>query len=178
MWAEDLRPDNYWVLSSTSDFHGVGGGRSIMLIHLLVGLPVMIVCLLLQAYFVTLCLRYYVRQRLSRPDRGTRSWGIKLLSAVMLFAALGNFAQMAIWAALFVLVGEFGDFDTALYHSGVNFAALGYGDIVMSERWRMLGPIEAANGILMFGVSTAMITAAVMEIIKAGRARLEQNEGH
>lgn len=63
------------------------------------------------------------------------------------------------------------------YLLGVNFAALGYGDIVMSERWRLPGPIEAANGILMFGVSTAMITAAVMEIVKAGGARLAKNEG-
>ena len=61
---------------------------------------------------------------------------------------------------------EFDDFSTALYHSGVNFVTLGYGDIVMSERWRLLGPLEGANGILMFGVSTAVMTAAVMDVIK------------
>ena len=59
---------------------------------------------------------------------------------------------------------------TALYFSAVNFATLGYGDIVMSERWRLLGPLEAANGILMFGVSTAVMTAAVMDVIKSSRA--------
>lgn len=47
------------------------------------------------------------------------------------------------------------EFTTALYYSAVNFATLGYGDIVMSAQWRLLGPIEAANGVLMFGVSTA-----------------------
>jgi hypothetical protein len=149
-----------------------------MLIHLLVGLPVMISCLLLQAYFVSLCLRYYMRRIHHRRDRGTTSWSIALLSVVMLFSAFANFVQIGIWALLFMLVGEFGDFETALYHSGVNFAALGYGDIVMSQRWRLLGPVEAANGILMFGVSTAVITAAVMEILKASRARLEADERH
>ena len=74
---------------------------------------------------------------------------------------------MVIWAALFLLLGEFDDFSAALYHSAVNFATLGYGDIVMSERWRLLGPLEAANGILMFGVSTAVMTAAVLDVVKA-----------
>ena len=78
---------------------------------------------------------------------------------------------MVIWAVLFRLLGEFQDFPTALYHSGVNFVTLGYGDIVMSERWRLLGPLEAANGILMFGVSTAVMTAAVIDVIKYNMAR-------
>ncbi|BCG00448.1 hypothetical protein PPGU19_050160 [Paraburkholderia sp. PGU19] len=64
------------------------------------------------------------------------------------------------------VLSEFSDFATALYHSAVNFITLGYGDIVMSKQWRMLGPIEAANGILMFGVSTSVMTAAVMDVIK------------
>ncbi|MNE43717.1 voltage-gated potassium channel [compost metagenome] len=83
---------------------------------------------------------------------------------------------MIIWAALFMLIGEFEEGATAMYYSAVNFATLGYGDIVMSERWRMLGPLEAANGILMFGVSTAVMTAAVMDVIKHNIARLQQSQ--
>ena len=89
-----------------------------------------------------------------------------MLAAVMLLMLIGNLAQVALWAGLFVLLGEFGDFETALYHSAVNYAGLGYGDIVMSEHRRLLGPLEAANGVLMFGVSTALMTAAVFEVIK------------
>lgn len=148
-----------------------------MLIHLLVGLPVMMLCLLLQAVFVVLCLRYYMRRMQNRVDRGSPVWGITLVSVVMMLLALGNFLQVAIWATLFMLLGEFTDFATAAYHSGVNFASLGYGDIVMSERWRMLGPIEAANGILMLGVSTALITTSVSEILKSARSRLSDKEG-
>jgi len=148
-----------------------------MLIHLLVGLPVMMLCLLLQAVFVTICLRYYVRHMQNREDRGTRTWGITLLSVVMLVATLGNFVQIGIWATLFLSLGEFSDFKTAFYHSGVNFASLGYGDIVMSERWRLLGPIEATNGILMLGVATAMITASVTEILKAAMALQGKQKG-
>ena len=48
---------------------------------------------------------------------------------------------------------------------------LGYGDIVMDERWRLLGPLEGANGILMFGVSTAVMTAAVADVIRFNMRR-------
>ena len=147
-----------------------------MLRTLMTGLPVILSCLVLQAIFVGLSLRHYARFQQAHQGRESQWFDILLLSTVMLLTLLGNFAQMIIWALLFLLLGEFGDFATALYHSGVNFVTLGYGDIVLSERWRLLGPLEAANGILMFGVSTAVMTAAVMDVIKGHTARLRQGE--
>ena len=147
-----------------------------MLRNLLAGMPVILLCLVLQAIFVGKGLHYYVRFRHARQGHESLWPDMLMLSIVMLLMLLGNFAQMIIWAVLFRLLGEFGDFATALYHSGVNFATLGYGDIVMSERWRLLGPLEAANGILMFGVSTAVMTAAVMDVIKDNAARLRPDD--
>jgi hypothetical protein len=46
----------------------------------------------------------------------------------------------------------------------------------MSERWRLLGPLEATNGVLMIGVSTAVMTAAIMDVVKINRARLQQKD--
>ncbi|MFZ3203410.1 MAG: potassium channel family protein [Pseudomonas sp.] len=150
------------------------------MLNLLVGLPVMLLCLVMEAIFVTLCLRYYAGHYKRFKDAGrsrtSLALNILLLGMVMLLMLLGNFAQMIIWAALFMLIGEFEEFASALYYSAVNFATLGYGDIVMSERWRLLGPLEAANGILMFGVSTAVMTAAVMDVIKHNIAELKQSE--
>jgi hypothetical protein len=145
-----------------------------MLHNVLVATPVMLLCLLLQGTVVTISLRRYASLRHTYQGKEPLWMDAFLLSAVMLLTLLCDFAQMAIWAALFMFLGEFSDFTTALYHSGVNFSTLGYGDIVMSKHWRMLGPIEAANGILMFGVSTAVITAVVMDVIKYHGARLEQ----
>jgi voltage-gated potassium channel Kch len=148
-----------------------------MLLNLLIGLPVILLCLLLQAIFVAKCLRYYTHFRHAYQQRESQLLDILLLSTVMVLMLLANFVQIAIWAALFMLLGEFDDFAAALYHSAVNFVTLGYGDIVMSERWRVLGPLEAANGILMFGVSTAVMTAAVLDVIKdaARRQQSDQN---
>ncbi|MEC3769006.1 MULTISPECIES: potassium channel family protein [Cupriavidus] len=146
-----------------------------MLHNLALGVPVMLACLLLQAVFVAVCLRYYARFKHARHGHFSLGQEILLLSVVMVLTLSGNFVQMAIWAILFMLLGEFADFATALYHSGVNFATLGYGDIVMSPAWRLLGPLEAANGILMFGVSSSVMTAAVLEVIKQNLASLGED---
>jgi len=140
-----------------------------MLNSLLIGLPVMLLCLLLQAVFLTICMRRYARFKDAQLQIDQLLLDILLLSLIMSLLLLGNFLQMAVWAGLFMLLDEFDSFATALYYSGVNFTTLGYGDIVLSPQWRLLGPLEAANGILMFGVSTAAMTGAVMDIIKNSR---------
>ena len=143
-----------------------------MRVHLLVAAPVMLFCQMLQGVVVAICLRRYARYRKRWEGREALWMEIALLMAVMLLTLVCNIVQIAIWAVLFLMLGEFQSFVPALYHSSVNFATLGYGDIVMSERWRMLGPIEAANGILMFGMSTSLMTAAVLDVIKSNMARL------
>lgn len=145
-----------------------------MFLNLLVGFPVMLLCLIFQAIFVALCLRKYIVHRKAIINLEKPLFkNIVLLSLIMILMLIGNFVQMAIWAKVFTWLGEFDDFGTALYYSGVNFATLGYGDIVMSDKWRLLGPLEAANGILMFGVSTSVMTAAVMDIIKQSLHRAD-----
>ena len=83
------------------------------------------------------------------------------LFGVITILMLGNFMQIALWGVLFRLLGEFQTLDAAIYHSGVNFATLGYGDIVMSPKWRLLGPMEAVNGALMIGLSGASMLAVL-----------------
>ena len=143
-----------------------------MLRALLTGFPVLVLCVALQAMFVSASLRGFAYFHAHPRRNPVTQWSyVRALSAVMLIMLFGNFLQMAAWAVLFLVLGEFGDYSTALYHSAVNFSTLGYGDVVMSPRWRLLGPVEAANGILMFGVSTAVMTAAVIEVLKFARAK-------
>ena len=100
---------------------------------------------------------------LTRPS----IWANFLLFQVMsLLMALAHLADIVLWALLYCLCGEFADFDVAFYHSAMNYSSLGYGDIVMSIRWRLLGPLEAMNGIVMFGLSTALMFALMMRLIE------------
>jgi hypothetical protein len=83
------------------------------------------------------------------------------------FAFVAHLIEIALWAALFVLCGEFKSFALAFYHSAVNYTTLGYGNLIMTPSWRLLGPLEAADGALMFGVSTAMIFAVAQRLMRA-----------
>lgn len=84
----------------------------------------------------------------------------------MLAMLLGNVVQIAVWGIVFVGLGEFDELYEAVYHSAVNFASLGYGDIVMSTRWKLLGPLEAVNGVLMLGMTAAAVMAILQHMIK------------
>ena len=75
--------------------------------------------------------------------------------------------EIGVGAVLLVACGEFPAFAMAYYHSAVNDTTLGYGDVVMSESWGFLGPLEATNGLLLFGVSTALIFAVIQRMAEA-----------
>ena len=133
--------------------------------NLILGMATMIVCLAIQAVLVVVAIQIYAshRQLAASP---TLVGTFVLICAVMLVLVVGNYLQISLWAGLFMYLGEFTDFNTAAYHSAVNFATLGYGDIVMSEQHRMLGPMQAVNGVLMIGVSTAVVMSALQNALK------------
>jgi hypothetical protein len=111
-------------------------------------------------------------RRLGHAGRGF--WiDTAIVALVVLGALVAHLSEIALWAVIFVLSGEFVDFGTAYYHSAVNFTTLGYGDIILSPRWGLLGPLEAADGMLMFGVSTAMIFTLIQRLAKARFAEAE-----
>jgi Ion channel len=101
-------------------------------------------------------------------------WGeFAIVAWVILLALLAHLIEIALWAAVLMICGEFHEFGTAYYHSAGNYTSLGYNDLIMSPKWRLLGPLEAANGILMFGVSTAMIFTNILRLTRARFADLK-----
>jgi hypothetical protein len=137
-----------------------------MLSNLLVGLPFMLVCLVLQAAVTFWCIRFFVNHsRRVAPGAGLFAQVGPLL-VVMIATTLANFAQIVIWGSLFIFLGEFGTVYESIYHSAVNFTSLGYGDVVMSKRWKLMGPLEAVNGILMLGMTSAALVAIMHHLLK------------
>jgi hypothetical protein len=105
-------------------------------------------------------------RRLGRT--GSNFWIDFGIVAVTVSCALAaHLVEIALWALLFMMCGEFSAFGNAFDHSAVNYTTLGYGNVVMSPLWRLLGPLEAANGMLMFGVSTAMIFTVIQRLVEA-----------
>ncbi|MDH0448988.1 ion channel [Shewanella bicestrii] len=134
-----------------------------MLSALVVGLPIILINMLLQSLATMWCIRFYNKRVL---DRDSLVAGVLGLFGITTIVILGNLLQIVTWGGLFVFLGEFDNLHDAIYHSGVNFATLGYGDIVMSEKWKLLGPIEAVNGALMIGLSGASMLAVLQQYVQ------------
>lgn len=100
------------------------------------------------------------------PQAPTGFWPmIRLLIGVTWALIFIHAAEIAIWAAFFLWAGCLPDAETAFYFSGVTYATIGYGDVVLPQPWRMLGPVEGLTGILMCGLSTGLFFAIITRLM-------------
>lgn len=96
-------------------------------------------------------------------QRGHRSRLLAMNTVVIgIFAVLT--VEVWLWAVCFLALGVFSDFETSLYFSTSTFSTVGYGDIVVVEKWRMLAALESIDGFLLIGWSTAYLIAASMRV--------------
>ena len=140
--------------------------RVAILIPLAVGAIAVLCTIFIQALAVGATINFIrYEKRLGREGAGF--WiDLAIVVLTISFAFVAHLIEIALWAVLFVTCGEFQEFGFAYYHSAVNFTTLGYGDVIMTSSWKLLGPLEAADGALMFGVSTAMIFTVIMRLIQ------------
>jgi hypothetical protein len=148
-----------------------------MIANLLIGCGTMVFCLLIQCLVVGYLVRLLAKLEARNLIRPTVRWSVFLLLGIMMTMLAGNLAQMVVWAGLFLLCGEFQDFSTAFYHSVVNFSTLGYGDLVMSDERRVLGALEASNGVLMLGLTTSVLFAALQKLTRFGWGQRQARRG-
>ena len=95
-----------------------------------------------------------------RPD--TRFWPITwLLIRIAWLLIVIHMFEIAAWALFFWWEGCLPDVESSFYFSGVTYATLGYGDLLLPKEWRMFGPLEALTGSLMVGLSIAFFFAVL-----------------
>jgi hypothetical protein len=86
------------------------------------------------------------------------------LTRLVSFLLILHLVEMSVWATAYAGARIFPDFETSMYFSLKSYTTVGYGDVLPERSWRLLGPIEAAIGVLMLGWSTAIIVAGVQRI--------------
>ena len=79
----------------------------------------------------------------------------------VLFVMAVQTVNVWVWGLTFYLAGVFSELEPSLYFSLVSFSTLGFGDIILDEKWRLLSGLAAANGLLSFGWSTAYMVELV-----------------
>jgi hypothetical protein len=148
-----------------------------VLLPMIAGSIAALCTILIHSVTLGFTVRFFRRER--RLGRvGSVVWSnLGIFVQAISFAFVAHLTEIALWAALFVMCGEFKSFGTAYYHSAVNYTTLGYGDLIMTSSWKLLGPLEAAVGALMFGVSTAMIFAVAQRLMRAKFADLWEKSG-
>src|SRR6478735_78961 len=129
----------------------------------------MVLCLAVQGLSVGAVFYYYAR--VARKGFGERPYveAYGQLVRIMILLLFAGMFQMAIWAFLYHMLDVFEDYETCLYFSGVTFTSLGYGDLTLPKRLRILSAMEAADGLMMFGVISAVFMHALQHAV--GRVR-------
>jgi hypothetical protein len=148
-----------------------------MVLPLLVGAALLLASLL--SYAIAMSLIVQVVARLIEAGyTGLQFWkNLTIMTLVMLITAGAHLIQIALWAVALLFCRAISDFEKAFYVSAQNYTALGYGDVLLPDRWHLLGPLEAINGLLFFGLSTALLFAVVSHLI-ANRLRAEIGYGN
>jgi len=91
-------------------------------------------------------------------------WRVIAFSLVVIGIFAAHIIEIWVWAIFYFFVEEIQTWESALYFSTSSYTTVGYGDLILSEEWRLLGSIEAINGMILFGWSTALIFAGVRRI--------------
>lgn len=135
-----------------------------MLVHLAFAFGLICVSVIIHALGTVVVIVRLGRALQKREERrGYVASGLLTIRVISLLLLL-HLLEASAWAGLYWLTGALPDAETAFYFSLTSYTTVGYGDVVLPTEWRLLGPIEGAVGILMFGWSTGVMVAAITRI--------------
>ena len=142
-----------------------------MLLECLVSAAVSVFNIAIHAVVMALVLwvaRIADRHATSRPS--LRLIVVMIATVSVLMAA--HIAEVVAWSVAYAIVGAAPPGTDLVYFAFVNYTTLGYGDVTPLERWHLLGPMTAMNGVLLFGWSTAVIFAVLQKALMPAQQRL------
>ena len=144
----------------------------------LIGIGIVAITVILHAVGTIGWVHHLARRYPEGQGLGRMSSALYVLLTTVVAAIALHALQIAIWATAYLVLvptGELQTMEQALYFSFVTFTTLGYGDITLSEGWRILSGIEALNGILLVGWTTALLFAVVQRTWQAMFASRQTN---
>lgn len=135
-----------------------------MISTLLVAWALVVVTVTVHAAGLTVLLKSLMKSMASPPSSYLAiTWR---LIQVTWWLILIHLADILVWGLFFWWQDCMPDAESAFYFAGVTYTTTGYGDLLLQDPWRMLGPIEALTGILMCGLSAGVFFAIVSRIFR------------
>ena len=143
-----------------------------MLRQLLVSIAVSICNIAIHAIFMAIVMRAArVAHERATSRQSLRLVVVMIATVSALMAA--HITEVAVWALAYRIVGAAPPGTDFIYFAFVNYTTLGYGDVTPVERWHLLGPMAAMNGVLLFGWSTAVIFEVLRRALTTVRGEKE-----
>ena len=96
---------------------------------------------------------------------------IVVMTATVSVLMAAHIAEVIAWSFAYAIVGVAPPGTDLIYFAFVNYTTLGYGDVTPLQRWHLLGPMTAMNGVLLFGWSTAVIFAVLQKALMTSRTQ-------
>jgi len=125
------------------------------------GLALTAVTVVLHGVLTAVAARSVSRRWFTSTERLDSFRAELLIARLVSMLLLVHLGDAMVWAIFFVLVGALPDVKLAAYFSLTSYTTVGYGDVLLPEPWRLLGPLEAAVGVLMLGWSTGILVAII-----------------
>ena len=142
-----------------------------MFIQLTLGSAIMLTTIIVAALswwaLETIILRLH--EWASRPPHGPRLMVVLTLSLIWTLGML--MVSVWVWAIALYGLNIFVTMEASVYFSLVAITTLGFGDILLPQDWRLLGGLAAANGLLLFGLMTAILVETLRETRMRQRGR-------
>ncbi|WP_374331008.1 ion channel [Soonwooa sp.] len=142
-----------------------------MLQIVLVGILVVACNVFIQALSTLYFLKIFIPQFKRWRTKNELLTAFAMLVFLIMFFTLLHGGQCTLWAVVYYLnpqISSLSSFSESIYFSLITFTTIGYGDVVIDSEWRILAGLEAINGIMLVGWSTAMVFAFLQVIYKNG----------
>jgi len=176
----DQRPSRYWKELQDEDRAKAEPNAqinqaieaSLMLRQFLVGGPVSICNIAIHALVMATVISVtHAANEMATPHPSLRLMAV--MSSTVSVLMVAHLAEVLVWALTYAAVGAAPEGADRVYFAFVNYTTLGYGDVVPTPRWRLLGPMTAMNGVLLFGWSTAVIFEVLRNVLIRSRSKTD-----
>jgi len=140
-----------------------------MLFPIIVGFILIGVTVVIQGHGTLYWIKRFDHYNKHFSKKSFRKRSLRLIISTAFFLIFMHLVQTAFWALVYLWlpgISEFDTFEKAVYFSLVTFTTLGYGEITIASEGRILAGMEAINGIILIGWSTAFMFAVFAEVIK------------
>jgi hypothetical protein len=134
-----------------------------MLMNILIAAFIIVVTVAIHAGAMMLTVRL-IRKEVGGFRQQLRQTHLYRVSGIVLLMFLASLIEVWVWAVVYLWLNAIQGIEQAFYFSMVTFTTLGYGDVVLQERWRLLASFQAANGVILFGWTTAIVMAVVHRV--------------